>query len=222
MRQPTFFATPAAFRAWLERHHAGETELLVGFFKKGTGKPSITWPESVDEALCFGWIDGVRRSLGDEAYCIRFTPRKRASHWSLINVARVAALRKQGKMTAAGESAFAARRAERTGLASFERKTPAKLSNDEDARLRRNGAAATFFESQPPWYQRAALHWVTSAKRPETRQKRFEQLVEDSAAGRTVPPLTRPGQKSDTAVKPAARGRATAKSPRRSRRTSRP
>src|SRR5687767_15273654 len=117
-----FFATPVRFRAWLQAHHATETELLVGYYKKGTGKASITWPESVDEALCFGWIDGVRRSLGEDAYCIRFTPRKPRSTWSVVNVARVTELTKAGRMTPAGLRAFEARTPERTGVYAFERK----------------------------------------------------------------------------------------------------
>lgn len=190
-----FFASPAAFRSWLEEHHATETELLVGFHKKGSGKPSITWPESVDEALCFGWIDGVRRSLGDDAYTIRFTPRRRRSIWSALNVARVAELQRLGRMMPAGLRAFEARTPERTGVYSFERNTAAKLAPEQERRLRGNAAAARFFDAQPPWYRRAAIHWVISARRDETRQRRLEQLVEHSAAGRTIPPLTRPGTK---------------------------
>ena len=188
---PLFFTTPAEFRAWLEAHHATETEVLVGFHKRGTGRPSITWDESVDEALCFGWIDGVRRSLGEESYSIRFTPRKPTSVWSSVNVARVAALEKQGRMTPAGRRAFAARAPERTGVYSFERETPATLTAPEESRLRANAAAAAWFEAQPPWYRRAATHWVVSAKRPETRERRLTQLIADSEHGKTVPPLTR-------------------------------
>src|SRR6476620_2596556 len=129
--KPTFFATPARFRAWLEKHHSTHTELLVGFYKKDSGKPSISWPESVDEALCFGWIDGVRRSLGEEAYTIRFTPRRATSIWSSVNVGRVAELTKQGKMTAAGERAFAARKPEKTGVYSFERAEVALSAEQE-------------------------------------------------------------------------------------------
>jgi uncharacterized protein YdeI (YjbR/CyaY-like superfamily) len=193
--KPTFFATPTKFRAWLEKNHAKKTELLVGFYKKGSGKPSITWPESVDEALCFGWIDGVRRSLGDEAYCIRFTPRKPTSIWSAINVARVLELEKLGKMTPAGQRAFAARTPERTGVYSFERSAAAKLAPDEERKLRANAKASAFFYEQAPWYQRAAIHWIVSPKRAETRGRRLDALIADSARGRTVPPLTRPGAK---------------------------
>ena len=193
--KPKFFATPARFRSWLALHHATHKELLVGFYKRGTGKPSITWPESVDEALCFGWIDGVRRSLGSEAYSIRFTPRKATSIWSRINVARVAGLTERGRMSPAGLRAFQARTPERTGVYSFERKTPAKLGPREAKKLRANANARAFFSAQPPWYRRAAIHWVMSAKRVETRERRLEQLIGHSERGRTVPPLTRPGGK---------------------------
>jgi uncharacterized protein YdeI (YjbR/CyaY-like superfamily) len=189
--RPAFFGTPAAFRAWLEAHHQARKELLVGFYKTGSGKPSITWPQSVDEALCFGWIDGVRRSLGDQAYTIRFTPRRPASIWSAINVRKVAQLIKEGKMAPAGVQAFAARRPERTGIYSFERTAAAELTAAEEKTLRANRKASTFFDAQAPWYRRAALHWVVSAKRDETRRRRLQQLIADSAAGRTVPPLTR-------------------------------
>jgi uncharacterized protein YdeI (YjbR/CyaY-like superfamily) len=191
---PTYFATPDEFRAWLEANHEKETEILVGFHKTGTGRPSITWPQSVDEALCFGWIDGVRRSLGAEAYTIRFTPRKPTSIWSAINVGKVAALTKQGKMRPAGLRAFAARTAARTGVYSFERKEAPRLAPAEEQALRSNAKAAAFFDAQPPWYRRTSLHWVVSAKRDETRARRLRQLITDSAAGRTIPPLTRPGK----------------------------
>jgi uncharacterized protein YdeI (YjbR/CyaY-like superfamily) len=206
--KPKFFPTPSEFRVWLEGNHASERELLVGFYKKGSGKPSITWAESVDEALCFGWIDGVRRSLGAEAYSIRFTPRKPASIWSLINVARVAELDQRGKLAPAGRRAFAARTRGRTGLYSFERKAAAVLSAQEEERLRADAAAATWFDAQAPWYRRTALHWVTSAKRPETRARRLDELIRDSAAGRTIKTLTRSegaeaaGPKAPKAVAP--------------------
>jgi uncharacterized protein YdeI (YjbR/CyaY-like superfamily) len=193
--KPKFFATPAQFRAWLGKHHATQKELLVGFYKRATGKPSITWPESVDEALCFGWIDGIRRSLGDEAYTIRFTPRKPTSIWSAVNVARVAELTQLGQMMPAGLRAFAARTPERTGVYSFERNAAAKLAPHEEKKLRANTKAAAFFDAQPPWYRRAAVHWVISAKRDETRERRLTQLIADSAAGRTIGPLTRPDKK---------------------------
>ena len=189
--KPKFFPTPADFRAWLEANHETAKELLVGYYKKGSGRPSITWPESVDEALCYGWIDGVRRSLGGNAYTIRFTPRRPTSIWSAINVAKVKELTKQGRMRAAGDRAFAARTAERTGVYSFERKEAAKLSRTETKLLRVNRKAAAFFEAQPPGYRATALHWVVSAKRPDTRERRLSQLIADSAAGRRIGPLAR-------------------------------
>ena len=189
---PRFFATPAAFRAWLEANHEVERELLVGFYKRGSGKPSITWPESVDEALCFGWIDGVRRSLSVEAYTIRFTPRKPTSIWSAVNVARVTELTKLGRMAPAGARAFSRRTEERTGVYSFERYAAAKLTPEHERTLRANKKAAAFFDRQPPWYQRAATHWVISAKREETRERRLAQLIADSAAGKAIGPLRRP------------------------------
>jgi len=191
--KPKFFPTPADFRAWLEANHGSAKELLVGYYKKDSGRPSITWPESVDEALCYGWIDGVRRSHGDVAYTIRFTPRRSTSIWSAVNVAKVKELTRQGRMRAAGERAFAARTAERTGIYAFERKKAAKLSREETRRLRANREAAAFFEAQPPGYRRTALHWVVSPKRPETRERRLAQLIADSAAGRRIGPLARPG-----------------------------
>lgn len=190
--KPTFFPTPAEFRAWLLAHHATKTELLVGFHKRGSGRPSITWPESVDEALSFGWIDGVRRSVDEHSYTIRFTPRKSTSIWSAVNVARVAELTRQGRMSPAGLKAFAARTPERTGVYSFERNEAAKLTPEHDARLRKNKKAAAFFDAQAPWYQRAAIHWVVSAKREETRERRLAELITQSAAGRPIGPLARP------------------------------
>ncbi len=190
--RPRFFSTPADFRAWLEAHHETEKELLVGFHKKGSGKPSITWPESVDEALCFGWIDGVRRSLPPAAYTIRFTPRRPTSIWSAVNVARAAELKKNGRMRPAGLRAFAARTPERTGIYSFERKKLAKLSKEQETTLRANRKAAAFFDAQPPGYRWLVIHWVTSAKRSETRERRLARLIADSAAGRRIGMLARP------------------------------
>ena len=189
--QPVFFAKPAAFRAWLKAHHDSRTELFVGFYKKGSGKPSITWSEAVDEALCFGWIDGVLQRLAEDAYSLRFTPRKPTSNWSKINVEKVAKLTTLGKMHASGLRAFAARKPEKTGIYSFERVTPAKLDPAQATALRDNPKARAFFEAQPPWYQRAATHWIVGAKREETRERRLQQLIADSAAGRSIKPLKR-------------------------------
>jgi uncharacterized protein YdeI (YjbR/CyaY-like superfamily) len=190
--EPTFFATPDEFRAWLDAHHATETEVLVGFHKKGSGWPSITWPESVDQALCFGWIDGVRRRIDDDSYSIRFTPRKARSTWSAINVKRFGELTDLGLVRPAGAAAFERRSEDRTGIYSYERREAAELEPAMVERFKAHARAWTWFEAQPPWYRRTATHWVISAKKPETRERRLQRLIEDSAAGRTVPPLTRP------------------------------
>jgi uncharacterized protein YdeI (YjbR/CyaY-like superfamily) len=192
-----FFATPAAWRAWLEKNHAKAESIRVGFYKKGTGRPSITWPESVDEALSFGWIDGVRRSLGPEAYEIRFTPRKPTSIWSAVNVKRVAELERMGKMTDAGRAAFARRKEAQTAIYSYEQRTTAVLPPEMKKRLDANKKARAWFESQAPYYKRMATYWVISAKKEETREKRLATLVACSAKGELVPPfLQRPGKKS--------------------------
>jgi uncharacterized protein YdeI (YjbR/CyaY-like superfamily) len=180
---PVFFTCADEFRGWLAAHHAGETELLVGYWKTGTGRPSMTWSESVDEALCFGWIDGVRRRGDDTRYSIRFTPRKPGSTWSTVNVAKVAELTAAGRMTPAGLAAFAARRTDRTGIYSFERAADAALAPDEELIFRADAAAWEWFSAQAPSYRRVALHWVVSAKRAETRKRRLETLIGDSAAG---------------------------------------
>ena len=200
---PMFFATAAAWRAWLERNHSVEVELVVGFYKTMSGKPSMSWPESVDEALCFGWIDGVRRRLDVDAYCIRFTPRKAQSIWSAINVAKIEALRKAAKMHPAGEAAFANRTVEKTGVYSFERAEAAKFSKVQLQRLKKNPTAWAFFEMQAPWYQRTCAHWVTSAKQEVTRERRLQQLIADSAAGRRIGPASKPAPKKRP-TKPSA------------------
>jgi uncharacterized protein YdeI (YjbR/CyaY-like superfamily) len=188
--EPTFFATPADFRAWLERHHDSVSELLVGFHKKGSGRPSITWPEAVDQALCFGWIDGVRRRIDDASYSIRFTPRKPSSTWSAVNVKRMTELIAEGLVAPAGLAAFERRSDDRTAIYAYEQRRTAQLEPEQEQRLRADEGAYSYFESQPPHYRRAAIHWVTSAKKPETRERRLTQLIECSAEGRTVPPLT--------------------------------
>ena len=203
---PTFFPTPAAFRAWLEEHHETRPELLVGFYKRDSGKPSITWPESVDEALCFGWIDGIRRSLGPEAYSIRFTPRRAASIWSRINVDNVERLTKEGRMRPAGLRAYAARTAARTGVYSFERYKAARLTAAEEKVLRANRKAAAFFDRQPPWYHRVTIHWVTSAKREDTRARRLAELIAKCAAGQRIGLVT-PSRAERAASPPPRAGR---------------
>jgi uncharacterized protein YdeI (YjbR/CyaY-like superfamily) len=205
--KPTFFATPADFRAWMAANHAKEKELLVGFYKVGSGKPSITWPQSVDEALCFGWIDGVRRSLGDVSYTIRFTPRRTGSIWSALNTRRFAQLKKAGLIGGAGAQAYAGRRAARSGVYSFEQKQQIQLAPEQQRALDANRAASRFFLAQAPWYQRAARWWVISAKRPDTRAKRLRALIVDSEAGRTIAPLTRTKtERGGARVKPAVGG----------------
>ena len=180
--EPIYFESPQDFREWLEANHARERELLVGFHKRGTGRPSLTWPESVDEALCYGWIDGVRRSVDAERYTIRFTPRQPKSVWSQVNIRRAKALVSEGRMAPAGLVAFQARDEERTRQYSFERENVA-LDAAHEREFRRNRRAWKFFESQPPSYRKTALWYVKSAKREETRQRRLRELIEDSAAG---------------------------------------
>jgi len=185
-----FFRSPADFRKWLSKHHGAVRELWVGFYKRGSGKPSLTWPESVDEALCFGWIDGIRKSVDDVSYTIRFTPRKPASIWSAVNIERVRKLTEEGRMQPAGQEAFQARRENRSGVYSYE-KRPVGLVEPYQGMLRRNESAWTFFQAQPPWYRKAASWWVISAKKEETRLRRLESLIEASASGRPIPPLAR-------------------------------
>jgi uncharacterized protein YdeI (YjbR/CyaY-like superfamily) len=187
----TFFATPADFRAWLEEHHAEFEELWVGFYKRDSGKASITWPESVDCALCFGWIDGVRKSLGEQSYKIRFTPRRAASTWSAINIRRVEALIKDGLVHPAGHAAFAKRSDKKSAIYAYEQRKAAELDAKSEKQFRANKKAWEFFQSQPPWYRRTATHWVLSAKREETKQKRLATLIDDSAHGRMLKQLDR-------------------------------
>jgi uncharacterized protein YdeI (YjbR/CyaY-like superfamily) len=201
--EPTFFAAPEDFRAWLEAHHDTEAELLVGFHKKGSGRPSITWPESVDQALCFGWIDGVRRRIDDDSYSIRFTPRKQRSNWSAVNTRRVAELAGLGLMRHAGLAAFERRSDDRTAIYSYEQRKTAELDADQERRFKADPGAWTWFQAQPAGYRRTAAYWVISAKRPQTRERRLEQLIDDSAAGRTIRPLTRPSERRASGAGPA-------------------
>ncbi|HEX6390799.1 MAG TPA: YdeI/OmpD-associated family protein, partial [Solirubrobacteraceae bacterium] len=189
--QPIFFDSPAEWRAWLEQHHDTETEVWVGLYKKASGKVTMTWSQAVDEALCFGWIDSVSRRVDDDSRMQRFSPRKAKSHWSKVNVAKVEALRAAGKMTPAGEAAFAARSEENTGRASFERDEPAAFTPEQEAALRADAAAWEWFSAQAPYYRRTATHWVVSAKREETRARRLATLIACSAVGERVPPLKR-------------------------------
>ncbi len=184
--KPTFFRTPEEFRQWLHEHHLGATELLVGFHKKTSGTASITWPESVDEALCFGWIDGVRQGIDDLSYTIRFSPRRPGSSWSEVNVRRARTLIAGGRMAPAGITAFEARTENRTGVYSYEQR-PDQLIEPYAAMLARNPPAHRFFAHQTPSYRRAAIWWVISAKKDETRLERTEKLIELSARGRQIP-----------------------------------
>jgi uncharacterized protein YdeI (YjbR/CyaY-like superfamily) len=188
--KPQFFATPADWRKWLESNHERETEVLVGFHKRDSGRPSITWPESVDGALCFGWIDGVRRSIDASSYTIRFTPRRSRSIWSNVNVKRAEELIASGLMHPAGLRAFEARTQVRSGVYAFEQKE-IQFNKNQEQEFKKNKDAWRFFQSQAPWYRRTATYWVISAKREETKAKRLKILIEDSAAGRTIGPLTR-------------------------------
>jgi uncharacterized protein YdeI (YjbR/CyaY-like superfamily) len=182
---PTFFPTEADFRRWLEANHEKASELLVGFWKKGTGKPSIDWPRARDQALCFGWIDGVRKSLGDEAYTIRFTPRRKGSVWSKVNLERFEALKRAGLMTPSGERALRESTGP-SGVYAYER-PQAELTADEIAQFKQDQSAWADWEKRPPGYRKVVLHWVTSAKRPETRARRLGILIASSAAGEKIP-----------------------------------
>jgi uncharacterized protein YdeI (YjbR/CyaY-like superfamily) len=192
-----YFSSPEEFRAWLEEHHQAQTEVWVGYWKKATGKPSLTWSQAVDQALCFGWIDGVLRRVDDERHVQRFTPRKPTSNWSAINIAKVEQLRAEGLMRPAGEAAFARRRdaseavtsAQReaeSGIYSYEQRDKAALDPQQEERFRANAAAWENFMAMPPSYRKMALWWVVSAKRPETRERRLGTLIEDSAADRRL------------------------------------
>ncbi len=181
-----FFATPAEFRAWLSENHRDARELWVGFDRKGSGRPSITWPESVDEALCVGWIDGLRKSIDADSYKIRFTPRKATSTWSAVNIARVGELTRLGRMQTAGLDAFARRREEKSGTYAYENRKTAKLAAADEEQFRATREAWKFFAAQPPSYRRVMAWWVISAKRRETREKRLARLIAESAAGRRM------------------------------------
>jgi len=189
---PVFFSTPDEFRAWLEAHHESEQELWVGYYKKDSGRPGITYPESVDEALCFGWIDGVRYSIDAISYKNRFTPRRPGSKWSAVNIRRVEELLTQGRMRPAGLRLFEQRQAPEPGIYSYEQRDQAAFSEEFEQQFRANAAAWTFFQAQTAWYRKTATWWVVSAKKEETRRRRLETLIADSAQGRTIPQMTRP------------------------------
>jgi uncharacterized protein YdeI (YjbR/CyaY-like superfamily) len=178
----TYFRTPADLRKWFRAHQATAAELWVGFYKRDSGKPSITWPESVDEALCVGWIDGIRKSLGAESYTIRFTRRRKGSIWSAVNIARVKALAAEKRMRPAGVTAFAARRENKSGIYSYEQRRD-RLEEPYAGLLKKNKAPWTFFEAQPPSYRKIIGWWVVSAKKDETRMDRLKKLIDACARG---------------------------------------
>jgi uncharacterized protein YdeI (YjbR/CyaY-like superfamily) len=183
--KPEFFQTPADFGTWLEKNHATATELWVGFYKKDSGKPSITWPESVDQALCFGWIDGIRKGVDEISYQIRFTPRRRGSIWSAINIKRAKELVRQKQMRPTGLKAFAARIENKSGIYSYEQRST-ELEQPYAKLLKKNKAASNFFKKQPPSYRKMIGWWIISAKKEETRMARLAKLISESAKGKRL------------------------------------
>lgn len=183
-----FFETSAALRDWFDANHATADELWLGYHRKATGRPSVDWPIAVDEALCVGWIDGVRMGLDAETFAQRFTPRRKRSTWSAINVAKVVALTAEGRMRPAGLAAFEVRIAEKTAIYAYEREASA-FSDQEEARFRADAAAWADWERRPPSYRRTVTHWVTGAKGAATRERRLAALIADSAAGQPVKPM---------------------------------
>ena len=191
--KPIFFETPSAFRNWLEQHHAASDAVWVGYYKKHSAKPSITWPESVDEALCYGWIDGIRQGIDALSYKIRFTPRKSGSIWSSVNIKRAQLLIEQGRMRTAGLKAYEVRRENKIGIYSYEQRS-VDLPKPYSSLLKKNASAWNFFQMQSTSYRKAVQWWVVSAKREETRLKRLEKLIANSLKGRRIPEFT-PGKR---------------------------
>ena len=192
--KPRFFRNAADFRCWLDENSSSATELVVGYFKRNSGKPSVTWPETVDHARCYGWIDGVRKRVDAMRYTIRFTPRKPTSTWSAVNIRRVAVLERLGLMRPAGRTAFGARRESRSGIYSYEQR-PETLPAPYAARLRADTAAHRRFAAEAPSYRRAAIWWVVSAKQESTRLRRLSQLIEDSARGKRIKQFVAPNKR---------------------------
>lgn len=189
---PLYFASPAEWRKWLSRYHKTETELWVGFYKRDTGRPSLTWPESVDEALCYGWIDGIRKRVDDGRYVIRFTPRKPGSTWSLVNIRRVGELTKARRMRSEGLKAFRRRSEDKSGTYTYEQRRAAELRPGDVALIQQHPTAWKYFSSRPPGYRRLASFWVISAKKEETRRRRLEALIAACGAGQPIGPMRRP------------------------------
>ncbi len=193
--KPTFFKSSTELRKWFEKNHKIEKELLLGYYKKATGKPSVDWSQSVDEALCFGWIDGIRKSIDDESYCIRFTPRKPNSHWSDVNIKKVAELKTKGLMKPEGITAFEKIEASNAGQFSYEQKI-VKLDKEYERRIKSNKKAWKYFSGKlAPSYKKQSIHWVMSAKKEETRLRRLKVLIESSEQELKIPPL-RVGKKN--------------------------
>lgn len=184
--EPIFFAKPAEFRKWLQLHHQSSREQWVGFYRKASGRVSITWPESVDEALCFGWIDGLRKTIDADSYKIRFTARQTISNWSAVNIGRVQELTKLGRMRPAGLEAFARRKEEKSGVYSYENRHTAALQEADEMQFRSRKKAWEFFQSQPPSYRKTAIWWVISARKDETREQRLEKLIATSESGQRI------------------------------------
>ena len=195
--KPRFFRTAAAFGEWLARNHASKKELIVGFYKKGSGKPSITYPEALDEALAMGWIDGVRRSVDADSYSVRFSPRTTTSAWSAVNIKRVGELRETGRMKPEGIAVFEGRDMKRSGLYSYEREHAAFGSVELEA-FDAAPKARTFFDQQPPYYKRVTTFWVMGAKKPETRARRMALLIAHSRKGERIPALASPSKAKTT------------------------
>ena len=185
---PRFFPTPAHLRAWFEKHHDRADEMWVGYYKKATGLPSVTWPESVDEALCFGWIDGIRKSVDDRSYKIRFTPRRKGSHWSARNLGRMKHLIDAGLVTETGMAAYRARDPENEKRAAYEQ-GEVRLPAEYEHRFRAVQEAWSYWEEERPWYRKQVTWWVVSAKREETRRRRLRILIESCAQGDVIPAM---------------------------------
>jgi uncharacterized protein YdeI (YjbR/CyaY-like superfamily) len=186
--KPVFFPNASDFRQWFAKNHERKKELLVGFYKVGSGKASLTWSQSVDEALCFGWIDGVRKSIDKDSYSIRFTLRKPGSNWSAVNIRKVKELNQKGLMHPNGQASFEKRQAKRSKIYSYEKKQ-VSLPASHQRKFKKNKKARTFFCLQPPSYQRTALYWVMSAKQEITRENRLANLIQDSESGLKIKPL---------------------------------
>ena len=184
--KPRFFQTPEDLRTWFDEHHETARELWVGLYKKASRRPSVTWPEVVDEALCFGWIDGIRKSIDDNSYMNRLTPRKPTSHWSAVNIRRFGQLKRQGRVRPAGQRAFDLRRRDEGGAYSYERRHEIALDPAFEKRFRAKRKAWSWFQAQAPSYRTMAVYWVMSAKREEARVRRLERLIEDSTLGRRI------------------------------------